>query len=124
MNARISLALVILAAALFAAGFFTGRRSPVANPAPAAAENGAPVTPPRRGPGPAAAAQAQPRLTLAEVQAALAALPGTTLPTSWEQTRDLAAGVDPADIPAVLAMLDKLPQRDNRRSLRDILLTR
>ncbi len=124
MNARISLALLVLAAAMFAGGFYTGRRSPGANRAPAAAENGAPIPPPRRGPGPASVAQAQPRLTLAEVQAALAALPGTSSAKFWEQTRDFAAGVDPADIPAVLAMLDKLPRRDNRRSLRDLLLTR
>jgi hypothetical protein len=105
----------------------TGPHAPGASPESAVEENTA--TPPQPGPGAKTIGQAHPRLTLAELQTALAGLKssrtiaGGMTPESWEQRNEIIAGVDPADIPAVLAGLDKFVRRGaDRYNIRSLLL--
>jgi len=101
----------------------TGPPALGADPAPAVMENAVTATPPQPGSGAKAASHAHPRLKLAEVQTALAGLPGSY---SLERGHEIVEGVDPAEIPAGLDEINKFMRRDalSYNSIRYTLLER
>jgi len=123
---------VLLAIAVFGAGFLIGRQ--YAKPTPSTSEpifsevNSAetPALPPvnvKPRSAPALKSNAPGRMSLADVEAALLELPKLSRSKVWERLNDIAKAVDPTDIPQVLAFATKLPN-DIQSSVRSSLIAR
>jgi hypothetical protein len=125
----------LLAVASFGAGLVVGRHHPkstgVSETSPAASNSTMPGQPlPAINAKPRRVATASDkselparRLSLAEIESALAELKGLSRSKLWERVNEIVKGVDPADIPRVMAMLAKLPA-ELQNSLRYSLLPR
>ena len=124
---------LFFAALLAVAGFGTGLVvRPHSTKAPAARESSAApgkllpggTAKPRRVPQTSDSSdKSDKRLTLAEIESALAELKGPSREKLWERVGEIAKGIDPADIPQMLAMLSKLPV-EIQNSLRYSLVPR
>ena len=124
---------VLLAVAGFGAGILVGRHGAKANSTPtevlpdpnasAPDANKLPAVMVKSRPAPAAGAKSATRLSLAEIESALAELKGFSRSKLWERVNEIVKSVDPADIPSVMALLSKLPT-EVQNSLRYSLLPR